>query len=94
MFQNKFSDKIQHTHFMFNYVFPENRAMYEIVWRNMIAPDTPQITIRRVRIVCWLPKTIETLRICNTYCFSTTAMVMGNRLMLRCPLFALAPSII
>jgi len=25
--------------------FPENPAVYEIVWKNMIDPDSPQMTI-------------------------------------------------
>jgi len=24
---------------LFNYFFPENRAIYEIVWENMVVPD-------------------------------------------------------
>jgi len=70
---------------MFNYFFPENRAMYKIVWKNMVVPYTPQMTTRSMRIACWLSKTIDTLRICNTYCFSTATMVMRKRLMLRLP---------
>ena len=48
-----------------------------IVWKkNRVVPDMPQMTIRRMRIACWLPKTIDTLRICNT----TATMVMRKRL--------------
>jgi hypothetical protein len=35
----------QNTHFMFNSFFPENRAVCEIMWKNMIEPDRPQMTI-------------------------------------------------
>jgi hypothetical protein len=32
------------THFMFNYFFSENLAVYEKVWKNMVEPDGPQMT--------------------------------------------------
>jgi hypothetical protein len=35
----------QSTHFMFNNFFPENRAVYEIMWKNMVQRDRPQMTI-------------------------------------------------
>jgi hypothetical protein len=36
--------EIQNTHFMFDYFFPENRAVYEVMWNNNVEPDRPQIT--------------------------------------------------
>jgi len=27
------------------YVFPENRAVYETLWKNMVEPKKPQMTI-------------------------------------------------
>jgi len=46
MFQATLVDKIE-TYFMFNNFFPppENRAVYEIVWKSEIEPDRPQVTI-------------------------------------------------
>jgi hypothetical protein len=35
----------QNTHFMFNNVFPENHAVYETIWKNMVQSDRPQMTI-------------------------------------------------
>jgi len=32
--------------------------------------------ILRMRITCWIAEATDTLRICNTYCFPTTAIVM------------------
>jgi hypothetical protein len=29
----------QNTHFMFNNIFLENRAVYEVMWKNMVQPD-------------------------------------------------------
>ena len=40
-------------HFMFKNFF-ENRAVYEIMWKNIIEPDRPQMTIWRMRISCWI----------------------------------------
>ena len=44
MFQTKVVEKIK-TYFMFNNVSPENRAFYEIMWKNLVQPDRPQMTI-------------------------------------------------
>jgi hypothetical protein len=44
MFNAKIVEKIK-THFMFSNLFPENRAVYEIMWRNMVATDRPQATV-------------------------------------------------
>jgi hypothetical protein len=32
----------QNTHFVFSNVISENRAFYDIMWRNVVEPDTPQ----------------------------------------------------
>jgi hypothetical protein len=49
----KFSDKScrenQSINFMFNnFLFFENRAVYEIMWKNIVGPDKPQMTIWRI----------------------------------------------
>ena len=47
----------QNTHFVFgNFFFLENRAIYEIMWENIVGRGRPQMAIRRVRIACWIPK--------------------------------------
>ena len=55
------SDKIcrenQNTHFMFNKFFSENRAVYEIIWKNIIEPDrTHDNIILRMRFASRLTK--------------------------------------
>jgi len=41
--------------------FPENRAVYEIMWKNALEPDRPQVTIMwRVRVACLLIKATNT----------------------------------
>jgi hypothetical protein len=41
--------------FMFNFFF-ENRAVYEIMWKNIVERGRAQMTIWRTRIACWIPK--------------------------------------
>jgi hypothetical protein len=36
--------------------FPENLAVYEILWKNIVQPERPQMTIWDMRIECWVPK--------------------------------------
>jgi hypothetical protein len=45
-FSGKNRRENQNTHFMFNtFSFSsENRALYEIMWKNMVEPDRPQMT--------------------------------------------------
>ena len=59
------SDKVcrenQNTHFYVQWLFfPENRAVYKIIWKNTVQPDRPQITIRNVRFACWIRKVTDT----------------------------------
>jgi hypothetical protein len=35
----------QNTHFMFSAFFKKNHAVCEIMWRNMVEPDRPQMTV-------------------------------------------------
>jgi hypothetical protein len=35
----------QNTHFMFNNFLPKIHGVYEIMWKNMAQPDTPQMII-------------------------------------------------
>ena len=35
----------KNTHFMFNKFFSESGAVYEIMWKNVVQPDRPQMTI-------------------------------------------------
>ena len=48
----------QNAHFVLNIFFflPENRAVYEKMWKNMVEPDRPHMTNRRMRVACWIPK--------------------------------------
>ena len=50
----------QNTYFVFKYFFFENRAVYEIMWKNTVEPDRPQMAMWRMRIACWIPKATNT----------------------------------
>jgi hypothetical protein len=39
--------------------FFENRAVYEIMWKNIVERGRPQMTIWRMRIACWIPETTD-----------------------------------
>jgi hypothetical protein len=39
---------------MFNNSFPENHAVYEIMWKNMVEPDSSQTTIYYCACACVL----------------------------------------
>jgi hypothetical protein len=60
-FSEKFLEKIKAL-FMFNNLFFVffNRAVYEILWKNIVEPGRPQTTIWRKRIACWAPKATNT----------------------------------
>jgi len=34
--------------------------VYEIMWKNTVELDTPQMKIWRMRIACWIPKSTNT----------------------------------
>jgi hypothetical protein len=38
----------------------ENRAVYEIMWKNTVEPNRRQMTIWRMRISCWITKVTNT----------------------------------
>ena len=40
-------------------------AFYEIMWKNILEPDRPQMTTQRLRIACWIPK--DTIHYNNGY---------------------------
>jgi hypothetical protein len=50
----------QNTRFVLNSFVFENLAVYEIIWKNILEPDRPQMTIRRMRTACWIPKATNT----------------------------------
>jgi hypothetical protein len=50
----------QTTHFILSNFFLEDRVVYEIMWKNIVEPGRPQVTIRRMRFACWPTKVTDT----------------------------------
>jgi hypothetical protein len=40
--------------------FFENRAVCEIMWKNMVEPDKLLMTVLRIRFACWVTKATNT----------------------------------
>jgi hypothetical protein len=59
MFHTKVVEKIK-THFVFGNFFLENRAVCEIMWKNIVERGRSHMTIRRMRIACWILKATNT----------------------------------
>ena len=77
MFHTKVVKKTK-THTSCSITFSENRAIYEIMWKNIVELDRPLLTIYDA----WAlhagklrQEYRHILRICNTSCFSTPTMV-------------------
>jgi uncharacterized protein YqgQ len=71
----------QNTGFMSsNFFSPENPAICEIKWKNIVEPDRSRMKIWCILIECWIPKAKNLLRICNTYCVFITTMVTPTSL--------------
>jgi hypothetical protein len=45
---------------MFNNIFTENRALFDMTWKNIVTPGRPPITMWRMCFVCWIPKATHT----------------------------------
>ena len=52
---DKVVQKNQNTHFIVNKFF-EIHAVYEIMWKNYVEPERIHMTIWRMCIACWIPK--------------------------------------
>jgi hypothetical protein len=64
---------------MFNNFFSYNRAVYEIMWKNIIEPDKPRWQYGACALyAAYLRLQTHTLRICNT-CFSSATMLARKR---------------
>ena len=56
----KYLEKIKTNFLLNNFFFFKNRAVYEIIWKNIVQPSRPQMTIWRMRIECWITKATNT----------------------------------
>jgi hypothetical protein len=53
-----------HISYFLLFSFSKNRAICEIMWKNIVQPGRPYITIWRMRIACWIPKATNTKAQC------------------------------
>ena len=51
--------KSKHT-FYVHFFFFENRAVFEVMWNNIVQLGRLHMTIPRMRIACWIPKATNT----------------------------------
>jgi len=60
----KFADtscrEYQNTYITFSNFFFENCNIYETMWKNIVEPNGPQMTVWHMRIACWIPKATNT----------------------------------
>ena len=47
-------------HILCSKTFLEYRAFYEIMWKNTVEPDRPQMIILRMSTACLIPKATHT----------------------------------
>ena len=66
MFQTNVLEDIK-IHISYSLTFYENRAVYMRMWKNITQRGRPQMIIWRMCIACWIPKAINTVRICNIF---------------------------
>jgi hypothetical protein len=81
MFQTKVVQKIK-THILCSmYCF---RKLWRLWGNGEKCGRARQVTddniIRRMRFACWVTKATDTLRTCNTYCFSTATLITRTHL--------------
>ena len=51
----------QNTHFLLNnFFFPENSVVYEIMWKNILEPDRPQMATWHMFFACWILEATNT----------------------------------
>jgi hypothetical protein len=77
---DKCCGETQNTHFVFSNPPPENRVVYEIMWKNIVERGRAQMAIQRMRSACWVTKATDTHSTCNTDSFFTVTLVTRTRL--------------
>ena len=60
MFQAQFAEKITTHTFPVQYFFSDNPTVCQILWKNIVEPNRPQMTIWCMRIALWIPKATNT----------------------------------
>ncbi len=71
--------------YLYSISFPfQNRAIDEIIWKNIVERGRPLVT-RHMRTECWIPKATNIVTICNTYCSSPAKTVAETQYPLWAP---------
>jgi hypothetical protein len=79
-FSGGFADNVT-THILCSITFfLENRATFEMKWKNVVEPDRPQMTVWRMLIECWVTKTRYTHSEQVIVLFSTPTIFARMRL--------------
>jgi hypothetical protein len=60
MFQIHVVDKNQNVRYMLNDIFYKNRAVCEIMWKNAVQLNRPQMIMWHMHFACWITKATET----------------------------------
>jgi len=77
MFQTNVVEKTK-THSLSSIIFfPENHAVYEIMWKHIVEPGRPQMTVRRQLIACWIPEATKTHAHAHTHTFLEYVIVIA-----------------
>jgi hypothetical protein len=67
-FRQKLQKQPKHT-FYVQYLFSKNCAIIEIMWKNTVQPDRPQMTVWHRRFACWITKARIQTHTQNMQCF-------------------------
>ena len=59
IFRESVVEKIK-TNIWYSVTSFEDRALYEIMWRNMVEPEKSEMTVWGMRISRWIPKATNT----------------------------------
>ena len=60
MFQSTVAEEIETYILGSTIFFFENRAVYEIMWKNIVQRGRPHMTLGRMRTACWITKATHT----------------------------------
>jgi len=76
----------QNTHFMLGNALSKIVPFVRLKRKSTVQPDSPQMTIRRMRIACWIPTAINTLseRVVFFHCYSVAQIHLSVTSYVRC----------
>jgi hypothetical protein len=59
-FRQKLLRKSKHTYYVWKRFLLKNHTIHEIMWKNIVEPDRPQITTWLMHIASWIPEAANT----------------------------------